>query len=52
MDFALQDGLSQCEGLLSYDVASIVAIVCSTLGLLWAVINFVSLRRIDLAQEA
>lgn len=40
-----------CLPPLSYDNITIIAIVSSALGLIWAAYNFLMLRRIDLERE-
>lgn len=40
-----------CQSALSYDNSSIIIIVCSVLSLLWAIYNFMMVRRINLEEE-
>ncbi len=40
-----------CQSALTYDNSNIIIIVCCGLSLLWAIYNFLMVRRIDLESE-
>jgi hypothetical protein len=54
MDIPLPQSLNSnpnseaCQSALSYDNSNIIIIVCCALSLIWAIYNFLMVRRIDL----
>jgi hypothetical protein len=56
MDIPFENSLANpnaesCQSALSYDNSNIIIFVCCGLSLLWAIYNFLMVRRIDLDSE-
>ncbi len=47
-NFPIEASSQDCQPILSYDSVSLIAILSSVLGILWAGYNLLMLRRIDL----